>query len=113
MISNFCKQKLEYMKVISKLKYVVYQTIELETMSPVVSNAADPQCTGKQTIFPVLMYGDLAHQSAAGSPIKRVQDAVKKGRKLLASRQKMILLADRSPYGWDVVRQYEVDELAE
>ena len=25
----------------------------------------------------------------------------------------MILLADRSPYGWDVVRQYEVDELAE
>jgi hypothetical protein len=32
--------------------------------------------------------------------------------KLLEERQKMIRLADRSEYGWDVVSEYQSDELA-
>ena len=35
------------------------------------------------------------------------------GRQALANRQKLILLADRSEFGWDVARKYEADELAE
>jgi hypothetical protein len=38
--------------------------------------------------------------------------AVLEGTKLLAERQKLIRLADRSEHGWGVVAEYEADELA-
>ena len=45
----------------------------------------------------------------ASSPIRHAKDALAKGKKLL----KLILLVDRSDHGWDVVKNYEADELAE
>ena len=51
--------------------------------------------------------------AGGGSPIKRAKEAVEEGRQALANRQKLILLADRSEFGWDVARKYEADELAE
>ena len=38
---------------------------------------------------------------------------MKEGNELLIKRQKLIQLADWSEYGWDLVREYECDELAE
>ena len=49
----------------------------------------------------------------AKSPYKRAKDALTEGRALIANRQKLILIADHSDHGWDVVKNYEVDELAE
>ena len=44
--------------------------------------------------------------------INRAQEALKRGIKLLAERQKLIKLADRSEFGWSVVEEYTADELA-
>ena len=49
----------------------------------------------------------------ASSPIRHAKDALAKGKKLLTNRQKLILLADHSDHGYDVVKNYEADELAE
>ena len=38
---------------------------------------------------------------------------LEEGIQLIAQRQKLIRLADRSEYGWDAVNEYEKDELAE
>ena len=54
----------------------------------------------------------MAHPSRAESPLRKAWKTLSEGRKLLASRQKLILLADRSEYGWVVARRYEADELA-
>ena len=51
--------------------------------------------------------------AGGGSPIKRTKEAVEEGTQALANRQKLILLADRSEFGWDVARKYEADELTE
>ncbi len=44
--------------------------------------------------------------------LELAQEAVKKGRSLLAERQKLIKIADRSEFGWGVVAEYTADELA-
>ena len=44
--------------------------------------------------------------------VDRVTKLVKEGKDLIEARQKMIRLADRSKYGWDIVNEYEADELA-
>ena len=55
------------------------------------------------------------HLSGDGSApvIERAQEALAKGMKLLAERQKLIKIADRSEYGWGVVAEYTADELAD
>ena len=45
--------------------------------------------------------------------IQRARDALGKGARLLADRQKLIKIADRSENGWGVVAEYTADELAE
>ena len=59
----------------------------------------------------------LIHDSFAAienSPaIQRARDALGKGTRLLADRQKLIKIADRSDNGWGVVAEYTADELAE
>ena len=41
------------------------------------------------------------------------KEALKKGRRLIAERQKLIKIADRSEHSWGVVQEYTADELAE
>ena len=47
------------------------------------------------------------------SPVSKAKQNLKEGKQLLEARQKLIRLADRSEFGWDVVKEYEEDELAE
>ena len=42
--------------------------------------------------------------------LERAQEALSQGMKLLAERQKLIKIADRSEYGWGVVVEYTADE---
>ena len=43
-------------------------------------------------------------------PIQRAKTAVEEGKHLLAERQKLIKIADRSANGWSVVAEYTADE---
>ena len=45
--------------------------------------------------------------------LQRAQEALEKGARLLAERQKLIKIADRSANGWGVVAEYTADELAD
>ena len=45
--------------------------------------------------------------------ISRAKQALEKGAHLLAERQKLIKIADRSANGWNVVAEYTADELAD
>ena len=45
--------------------------------------------------------------------VDRAREALTEGTKLLAERQKLIKIADRSEYGWGVVAEYTADELAD
>ena len=45
--------------------------------------------------------------------IQRARDALGKGARLLADRQKLIKIADRSDNGWGIVAEYTADELTE
>ena len=47
------------------------------------------------------------------SAVQRARTALKEGETLLAERQKLIKIADRSSNGWSVVAEYTADELAE
>ena len=51
--------------------------------------------------------------TSAAPALQRALDAVRKGRQLMAERQKLIKIADRSEHGWGVVAEYTTDELAE
>ena len=51
--------------------------------------------------------------TTAASAVKKAKDALARGRKLLAERQKLIKIADRSDLGWAVVSEYTADELAD
>ena len=50
---------------------------------------------------------------SARPALKRIKKILEEGRKLIAGRQKLILLVNRSQHGWDLVKQYEANELAE
>ena len=54
----------------------------------------------------------ISSDPAATSAVNRAKDALLRGRKLLADRQKLIKIADRSDLGWAVVSEYTADELA-
>ena len=45
--------------------------------------------------------------------VRRMKEAIQKGRSLLEERQKLIRLADRSEHGWSVVDEYTADDLAD
>ena len=45
--------------------------------------------------------------------LARAKEAVESGLKLLAERQKLIKIADRSEHGWGVVSEYTADDLAD
>ena len=42
----------------------------------------------------------------------KAKEALDEGLRLIANRQKLIKIADRSEYGWGVVAEYEADDLA-
>ena len=44
--------------------------------------------------------------------LERARESLAQGMMLMAERQKLIKIADRSEYGWGVVAEYTVDELA-
>ena len=43
----------------------------------------------------------------------RTQEEINKGQLMMAERQKHILLADKSEFGWATVNEYKKHELAE
>ena len=45
--------------------------------------------------------------------IEKMREALKKGAQLLAERQKLTKIADRSEFGWVVVTEYTADKLAD
>ena len=45
--------------------------------------------------------------------LEKIKDALAEGRQLIAHRQKLLKLADRSEFGWSLVEQYEEDALAD
>ena len=49
----------------------------------------------------------------SASALAKAKEAVKEGRQLIARRQKLLKLADRSEFGWAVVEEYIDDDLAE
>ena len=53
--------------------------------------------------------------SSSTTVIARARECLQKGRQLLAKRQKLIRIADRSEHGWEVVVEYSntADELAD
>ena len=54
-----------------------------------------------------------ASSSGLMSALKQAREAVEEGMELVRSRQKAIMLADRSELGWAVVNEYGEDELAD
>jgi hypothetical protein len=57
---------------------------------------------------------ELAEAGPSTTPaLQRAKDVLKQGRQLLAERQKLIKIADRSEHGWGVVAEYTTDKLAE
>ena len=59
-----------------------------------------------------LQTGGSSSAPSAGN-IKAALESLKQGRLLLAERQKLIKIADRSELGWAVVSEYTADELAD
>ena len=45
--------------------------------------------------------------------VEKAKNALKDGKELIARRQKLLKLADRSEYGWAMVEEYEEDDLAD
>ena len=55
----------------------------------------------------------LEESGASGASIDAALDSLKSGRRIIAERQKLIKIADRSELGWAVVSEYTADELAD
>ena len=55
---------------------------------------------------------ELRKRPAHGTAVDKALKALDEGIELLATRQKLIKIADRSELGWKVVEEYEADELA-
>lgn len=54
-----------------------------------------------------------ANSSLENKKLDKVKSALEQGEKLLKERQKHILLADKSTYGWATVKEYKQNELAD
>ena len=55
----------------------------------------------------------IQESGSSGTNIDAALDALKEGRRIIAERQKLIKIADRSELGWAVVSKYTADELAD
>ena len=58
----------------------------------------------------------IAHKDSSSrskATLEKAKSSLQEGRDLIASRQKLIRLADRSEFGWDLVKEYQADELAD
>ena len=53
-----------------------------------------------------------SYSASTQEKLKNVGNCIAKGRQLIANRQKLIKIADRSDLGWAVVEEYTADELA-
>ena len=74
----------------------------------------EEQATFNTRVDEALAEAQLDLPGAETSPaLGRVHKAVDKGKRLIAERQKLIRIADRSELGWNVVVEYTTDELAE
>lgn len=51
--------------------------------------------------------------AAQANALDKVKDSLQKGEDLLKERQKHILLADKSEYGWSTVQEYKKSEIAD
>ena len=60
-----------------------------------------------------LQSGGSSATLPSASNIKSVLEYLKKGRAVIAERQKLIKIADRSELGWAVVNEHTADEFAE
>ena len=63
-----------------------------------------------------LKFGDAieeAKEACSSQQLDKVHASLEKGEKLLSERQKHILLADKSDFGWSLIREYKRNDLAE
>ena len=56
---------------------------------------------------------DSAKSAAEKSNLEKVKSDLEEGEKSLVERQKHILLADKSEYGWNTVEEYKQHDLAD
>ena len=56
---------------------------------------------------------DEAKSSCSTQNLDKVKESLEKGENLLAERQKHILLADKSDYGWMVIQEHKKNDLAD
>lgn len=56
---------------------------------------------------------DEAKETCSSRQFDKVHASLEKGEKLLSERQKHILLADKSDFGWSLIREYKRNDLAE
>ena len=56
---------------------------------------------------------DEAKEACSSQHLDKVHASLEKGEKLLLERQKHILLADKSDFGWSLIREYKRNDLAE
>ena len=54
-----------------------------------------------------------AKEACSFQQLDKVHASLEKGEKLLSERQKHILLADKSDFGWSFIREYKRNDLAE
>ena len=74
----------------------------------------EEQATFNAQVDEALAEAQLELPGPSTSPaLERAHKAIERGRRLLAERQKLIRIADRSELGWSVVSEYTADELAD
>jgi len=56
---------------------------------------------------------DEAKSSCSAQNLDKVKESLEKGENFLAERQKHILLADKSDYGWMAIQEYKKNDLAD
>ena len=53
---------------------------------------------------------EVSRRPADESTLAKAKEALEEGLALIASRQKLIKIADRSEFSWAVVAEYEADD---
>ena len=54
-----------------------------------------------------------AKEACSSQQLDKVHASLEKGEKLLSERQKHILLADKSDFGWSLIQEYKRNDLAD
>ena len=55
---------------------------------------------------------EIARRPIIESALEKAKQSIEEGLKMIAGKQKLIKIADRSEYGWGVVMEYETYKLA-